>query len=155
MRVTIRTTGADQTVSLGESIGKGLGAGDVVALTGDLGAGKTTMTRGIAAGIGVTDLIHSPTFTVVHEHNGRIPLYHIDLYRLCSAELESIGFEEYLEGGGVTVIEWAERADGELPEARLNIDLRTDDSDPDSREVTLETNCDRLAPLLKELADRC
>jgi len=155
MRIAIRTTGADQTVALGEAIGRALGAGDVVAMTGDLGAGKTTMTRGIAAGLGVTDLIHSPTFTVVHEHKGRIPLYHIDLYRLCSAELESIGFEEYLEGGGVTVIEWAERADGELPMGRLSIDLRTDDSDPDSREVTLETDCQRLAPLLKELADRC
>lgn len=155
MRVTLKATGVDQTVSLGETIGKALNAGDVVALTGDLGAGKTTLTRGLAIGLGVTDLIHSPTFTVVHEHKGRIPLYHIDLYRLCSAELESIGFEEYLESGGVTVIEWAERAEGELPVSRLNIDLRNCYSEPDSREVTLGTDSDRFASLLKELADRC
>jgi len=155
MRLSVRTTSAEETVRVGEAIGRALSAGDVLALTGDLGVGKTTMTRGIAAGLGVTDLIHSPTFTVVHEHKGRVPLYHIDLYRLCSADLESIGFEEYLEGGGVTVIEWAERADGELPIGRLDIDLKSPDSQTDSRELILETESERFATLFEELAGRC
>jgi tRNA threonylcarbamoyladenosine biosynthesis protein TsaE len=125
MRITIRTTSAEETMSLGEELGKRLRPGDVVALFGDLGAGKTTLTKGIARGMGVAADVHSPTFTLIHEHPGPIPLYHIDLYRLANEEeVEWIGIDEYMCGDGVTIIEWADRMQSMLPPERLDIDLR-------------------------------
>jgi tRNA threonylcarbamoyladenosine biosynthesis protein TsaE len=146
----IATKSAEETVELGERLGKRLAAGDVVALTGDLGAGKTTLTRGIAQGMGVTADIHSPTFTLIHEHPGRVPLYHIDLYRLSSEqEAEFIGIDEYIYSDGVTIIEWAETIKSLLPPERLDIELKmTGDTD---RELVFNTDSPRLRTVIGEL----
>ena len=131
-----------QLTEYGERIGKGLRPGAVVALMGELGAGKTTLTKAIAKGLGVTEPVTSPTFTLVNEYmSGRLPLYHFDLYRLgdsrdgiVSKELAEIGYEEYFYGSGVTVIEWADRIRGLLPGHTLWIDLAYT-GDPNMRKV--------------------
>ncbi len=110
MQALIKTTSPEGTATIGERLGTALRAGDVVALFGDLGTGKTTLTRGIAKGLNVPNEVHSPTFTLIHEHAGETPLYHVDLYRLSGEdEVRQIGVEEYIEGTGVTIIEWADR----------------------------------------------
>jgi tRNA threonylcarbamoyladenosine biosynthesis protein TsaE len=120
------------------TIGARLRAGDVVLLHGDLGAGKTTLTQGIAAGLGVRDHVQSPTFTLVSEHPGAsLTLYHVDLYRLSDpAELETFGFDDLLRpSDGVSVIEWPERAGEWLPEDYLAIELAV--AGPDQRRITI------------------
>ncbi|MBI5598942.1 MAG: tRNA (adenosine(37)-N6)-threonylcarbamoyltransferase complex ATPase subunit type 1 TsaE [Deltaproteobacteria bacterium] len=109
------TNSPEETEELGKRFASGLGKGSVVALTGELGAGKTQFTRGIAAGLGVKGYhVKSPSFTIVRVYgDGRLPLYHIDLYRLKGAsEINGLGLEEYIYGDGVSVIEWAEKAGG-------------------------------------------
>lgn len=107
----ITTHSADETQALGQRLAKRLLPGDVIAYFGDLGAGKTALTRGIAQGLGVTDLVTSPTYTIVNEYlTGRIPLFHFDMYRLGSSdELFDIGWEDYLARGAVCVVEWSEK----------------------------------------------
>ncbi len=115
------THSGEETQDLGTRLGRLLSSGDIVLLFGDLGAGKTTLTQGIARGMGVNpdEYVRSPTFTLVNEYAGKFPIYHIDLYRLDSlAEIENIGLEETLFGGGVSIVEWAEklfRSPGEPP----------------------------------------
>jgi tRNA threonylcarbamoyladenosine biosynthesis protein TsaE len=131
------TEGAEQTKAIGAGLGRLLRPGDVVLLHGDLGAGKTTLTQGIAQGLGVREQIQSPTFTLVAEHAGQtatgkpITLYHLDLYRLAGAEdLESFGWEQYLAPvDGVSVVEWPERAGTWLPEEYLLVRLEPDGVD--------------------------
>jgi tRNA threonylcarbamoyladenosine biosynthesis protein TsaE len=122
---SVMTSSPEQTWKIGEMLGRKLASGDTVCLYGDLGAGKTSFSYGIALGLEVKDqYITSPTFTFVNEYQGRVPFYHIDLYRLKGAEeLEGIGFDEYLDSDGVTVIEWAERAEDVLPEECLSVYL--------------------------------
>ncbi|MBM4055561.1 MAG: tRNA (adenosine(37)-N6)-threonylcarbamoyltransferase complex ATPase subunit type 1 TsaE [Planctomycetes bacterium] len=115
-----------ETVKFGEKLGKLLTNGHVIALIGDLGAGKTTMTKGIVRGLdaGDKDKVKSPTFSLVHKYNGRIPVYHIDAYRLSgSKELLEIGSDEMVFGDGVTIIEWADNVPESLPEEYLKITL--------------------------------
>src|SRR5438093_998187 len=102
---------AAETMDFGRQLAASLRPRDVVALTGDLGAGKTCLVKGVAAGLGVTQVVTSPTFTLIHEYrDGRLPVYHVDLYRLDSVrQAQAIGLEEYLAGDGVTIIEWAEK----------------------------------------------
>ena len=120
--IEFHTATAEETEQLGERIGRALETGTVVALMGELGAGKTTLTKGIARGLGVTDLVHSPTFNLIHEHQGRLPVYHFDLYRLDSPEqMDDLDCESYLSSGGVTIIEWSEKIPGLLPDDRLEI----------------------------------
>jgi tRNA threonylcarbamoyladenosine biosynthesis protein TsaE len=109
---------ADETIAFGHSLAGSLRRGDVLALCGDLGAGKTHFVKGLAAGLGAGDVVTSPTFTLIHEYiGGRLPLYHFDFYRLESeAEALRIGLDEYLDGDGVCAIEWAERFQAVLPE---------------------------------------
>ena len=135
MMFSIITSSPEQTRRIGEILGSLLGPGDLLCLYGDLGAGKTNFAFGIAMGLEVREqYITSPTFTFVNEYEGRVPLYHIDLYRLKDpSELEGIGFEEYIASDGVTVIEWAERAEDELPEERLSVYLSH--VDEHSREI--------------------
>jgi len=110
------THGAEETEQAGERLARNLGPGDVVALSGDLGAGKTCLVRGLARGLGCRPAVASPTFTLLHEYPGRIPLYHFDLYRLKTpAELEDLGCDEYFYGDGVCVLEWAEKSGSLLP----------------------------------------
>lgn len=117
--------GAAQTQRLGARLGELLEAGDVVLLEGDLGAGKTVLAQGLAQGLAVEDPVTSPTFTLIHEHEGRLPLYHVDLYRLAGdSDAAAIGLEDYVYGDGVTVIEWPDRAGKLLPRDHLTIALR-------------------------------
>lgn len=113
---------AEETINLGKTLAKHLNKGDVIALEGDLGAGKTTFTKGIAQGLNIDQIVNSPTFTLIKEYFGRLPLYHMDVYRV-SDEFEELGFEEYFYGAGVTVIEWAHLIDEQLPAERLTIYL--------------------------------
>lgn len=113
-----------ETHRIGERLGALCQAGDVVLLEGALGAGKTALTQGIGRGLGVAVVINSPTFTLVKEYAGRLPLYHFDLYRLDDEdEVLDLGVDEYLEGDGVCVVEWADRAPGVWPPSHLRIRL--------------------------------
>jgi tRNA threonylcarbamoyladenosine biosynthesis protein TsaE len=129
----LTTSSPDETRALGVRIGEAALAGDIVCLTGDLGAGKTTLTQGIGAGLGLgPDAgIVSPTFTILAEHTGgRLPLFHFDVYRLRGpSDLIDIGFDDYVDAGGVIVIEWPERIAGALPADRLDITLSFPDSE--------------------------
>jgi tRNA threonylcarbamoyladenosine biosynthesis protein TsaE len=111
-----------ETVEIGERIGKRLKEGDVVCLYGDLGSGKTTMVKGIASVIGVEEKeITSPSFIIIAEHEGSVPFYHIDLYRISRERVHELGLKEYLYGSGISVIEWAEKADEEIPDASIRV----------------------------------
>jgi tRNA threonylcarbamoyladenosine biosynthesis protein TsaE len=133
-----------ETQSLGESWGRGAANGLVICLSGELGAGKTQLAKGIAVGLGITARVHSPSFTLVNEYNGgRLPLFHVDLYRLDSRDqIIAAGLEEYFQPKGVAVIEWAERWLGDKVESKQS----PPDSTADSRiryvriEVIDETN---------------
>jgi tRNA threonylcarbamoyladenosine biosynthesis protein TsaE len=115
------------TLRLGERLGRACAPGDLILLRGDLGAGKTTLTQGIARGLGISGAVNSPTFTLIKEYSGRLPLFHVDLYRLDDlAEVETLGIEDYLERGGVCVVEWADRGDPLWPADWLRINLRAD-----------------------------
>lgn len=131
--ITYESLSADETFDLGEKLGETLKNGDIVALYGDLGAGKTVFAKGIASGLGVSEEITSPTFTLLKQYEGRLRLCHFDLYRIEDDEaLENIGFYEYLGGEGVCVIEWAEKAS--LP---LCIKVTLKGSGADSRSITI------------------
>jgi tRNA threonylcarbamoyladenosine biosynthesis protein TsaE len=148
---SVITSSPDQTWRIGEMLGAMLEAGDTVCLYGDLGSGKTNLAYGIARGLNVQEqYITSPTFTFVNEYQGRVPLYHLDLYRLKEpGELENIGFEEYIDSDGVAVIEWAEKAEGELPAECLSVYLST--VDEQSREIGFLAEGERYGKLLDEL----
>lgn len=111
-----------ETKRIAQSIVKRLNPGDIVTLSGELGAGKTTFTKGIAEGLAIRRPVTSPTFTIIKEYEGNIPLYHMDAYRLEHSE-EDIGFDEYFFGKGISVVEWAHFIEDFLPEERLNIEI--------------------------------
>jgi len=150
---SVVTSSHEQTWRIGQMLGSRLEPGDIICLYGDLGAGKTSFTYGIALGLEVKDkYITSPTFTFVNEYKGRIPFYHIDLYRLKDPEeLEGIGFEEYIDSDGVTVVEWAERAEDELPDDRLSVYLSY--VDEHSREIGFLAEGERYEKLLHDLSN--
>lgn len=134
----IITHSAAETEAFGAHLAAQLRAGDVIAYRGDLGAGKTALTRGIAAGLGITDRVTSPTYTIVNEYpSGRLPLFHFDMYRLSSAdELFDIGWEDYLTRGGVCAVEWSENVEDAL-ENPIVIDIRRDTQDENTRLITV------------------
>jgi tRNA threonylcarbamoyladenosine biosynthesis protein TsaE len=148
---SIITSSPEQTWRIGELLGSRLNPGDTLCLYGDLGSGKTNFAYGIARGLNVQDqYITSPTFTFVNEYQGRVPFYHIDLYRLDNpGELENIGFKEYVESDGVTVIEWAEKAEDDLPEERMSVYLSY--VDDKSRELGFLPEGERYQKLMEEL----
>lgn len=126
-----------QTERVGEALAKRLSAGTVIAYRGDLGAGKTAFTRGLARGLGITESVTSPTYTIVNEYlGGRLPLFHFDMYRLGGEdELFDIGWEDYLERGGVCAVEWSEN----VPEAMENaISVTIFRLDEDTRKIVIE-----------------
>ena len=126
-----------ETEDLGARLGAALRPGTVIAYTGDLGAGKTAFTRGLARGLGVTDRVTSPTYTIVNEYlSGRLPLFHFDMYRLESSDdLFDIGWEDYLERGGVCAVEWSENVDDAMVGAvRVNIEKTGENT----RRITVE-----------------
>jgi tRNA threonylcarbamoyladenosine biosynthesis protein TsaE len=131
------TRSADETLTLARAVGSLLQAGDLVVLAGDLGTGKTTFARGVARGLGVTGPVVSPTFTIVREYEGRIPLVHVDVYRLDRLqELHDLGFEELVGDHAVTLVEWGDAVDALLPRERLEVGLEPGTGD-DDRVVTL------------------
>ncbi|HOT63276.1 MAG TPA: tRNA (adenosine(37)-N6)-threonylcarbamoyltransferase complex ATPase subunit type 1 TsaE [Treponemataceae bacterium] len=122
--MTFHTSSPEETIALGERIGRLLLPGDVVALRGTLAAGKTTITKGIARGLGVDEDVTSPTFTLVSEYPGRLRLYHMDVYRIDSVDdFLNLGAEEMLYGDGVCVVEWSEKVASELPARAVTIRL--------------------------------
>ena len=141
----ITTESVEQTEALGRALAARLQPGDVIAYTGDLGAGKTALTRGIAAGLGIEEPVLSPTYTIVNEYrSGRLPLFHFDLYRMDSPEeLFDIGWEDYLARGGVCAVEWSEHAEGAFEEEPIWVDIRRGESD-DQRIISIRNAPDFL-----------
>lgn len=157
--LVLQSTSPETTRALGERLGRLLQPGDVVLLSGNLGAGKTALTQGIARGLGVTGPVSSPTFTILKEYEGRIPLYHFDLYRIEDPdELEALGFGDYFYGDGVSVVEWAERGEWEggegsaaWPEDALRIVIAAEGPGPEERVLRLRVAGPRGAALLAGL----
>lgn len=134
----------EQTTELGVQIGKLANPGDIICLTGDLGAGKTHLSKGIAEGLGITDHITSPTFTIVNEYDGRLKLYHFDVYRVNDPdEISAIGFDEYIFSDGVSIIEWANYIEELIPEEHISINITKAPEDINSRKIVIEGYGDR------------
>ena len=147
----IELNGLDETKRFGIKIGKLLKSGDILCLNGDLGAGKTTLTKSIGLGLGVEDYITSPTFSLINEYEGRIPLYHFDVYRLENVEdLYDLGFDEYFYGQGVSIIEWAHKIEALLPKERIVLDIDKA-VDIDSRVISIKGFGNRYLEVVKEL----
>jgi tRNA threonylcarbamoyladenosine biosynthesis protein TsaE len=147
--LTLETADEAATRAFGERLGRLLAPGDVVCLAGELGAGKTMLAQGIAAGLGVDEPVSSPTFALVQEYAGRAPIYHLDLYRLASLdELIDLGFPELWHAGGVILIEWPERIAPALPPDRLEIHLAPH---PAGRRLTLAAHGRRASRVLADI----
>lgn len=128
----------EETERIGETLGKTLRPGSVVAYRGGLGMGKTAFTRGLARGLGCAGRVTSPTFTIVNEYSGTVPLFHFDMYRLGSSdELFDIGWEDYLARGGVCAVEWSENVEDAL-EGAIAVTIEKDPVQPDRRSITIE-----------------
>ena len=136
----IYTSCPEETFNEAKKLAEKLCPGDVICMYGDLGAGKTLFAQGIAAGLGIEDHVSSPTFTIVNEYEGRMPFYHFDVYRISDPdEMYEIGFDEYVFGEGVCLIEWAELIEEVLPEKYLKITVERDAENPESkRKITIE-----------------
>ncbi|WP_094777250.1 tRNA (adenosine(37)-N6)-threonylcarbamoyltransferase complex ATPase subunit type 1 TsaE [Domibacillus aminovorans] len=126
--------------------------GDVVLLEGDLGAGKTTFTQGIAAALGVKKNVNSPTFTIVKEYKGKYPLYHMDVYRLGPDSEEDLGFDEYFYGEGISIVEWAHLIEGQLPDEYIKINIYHTGVDG-QREIVLTIEGDRYDRISEKVID--
>ncbi|MCX6022314.1 MAG: tRNA (adenosine(37)-N6)-threonylcarbamoyltransferase complex ATPase subunit type 1 TsaE [Chloroflexi bacterium] len=151
----METAGPEATAAVGEALGRLAQPGDVVLLRGDLGAGKTCLTQGLGRGLGITQPVTSPTFVLAAEYReGRLPLFHLDLYRLAGdAEADDLGLDEYFEGGGVTVVEWPDRAPGALPAEHLMVDLAHVRGNEAVRRLTVTAAGERAAALALALAE--
>ncbi len=124
-RFSILSANDRDTVRIGEVLGRGLKGGEILALSGELGSGKTVLVKGIAKGLEIDEEPNSPTFVIMNVYEGRIPLYHFDLYRISRlGELEGIGYEEYFFGVGVTVVEWADRIPEVFPKEAIHIEIK-------------------------------
>ena len=135
------TKNAQETIEFGRNLAKHLKPKDIIALIGELGCGKTTLTKGIAEGLGVknANYVNSPSFVLIREYKGRINLYHLDFYRLDKlTDIEALGLEEYFYSDGVSVIEWAEKLKDLLPKDHLSIEMAIIDNN--SRQITLEAS---------------
>lgn len=154
--MTVVSRSRRETIALGRRLGALLGPGHVVALIGALGSGKTTLTKGIAEGLGVEDsrAVTSPTFVLIHEHAGRVPLYHLDAYRLSGpADAEALGTDELFYGDGVAVVEWADRILAALPAERLDLHLGLGGNDGE-RTMDFRPRGRAYEELLEELTER-
>ena len=131
----------EETYALGKSLGEAAKPGDVICLNGDLGVGKTVFTQGFAAGLAITEPVNSPTFTIVQEyHDGRLPLYHFDVYRIGDiSEMDEVGYEDYFYGDGVCLIEWSNRIEEILPDHMTSVTIEKDlQKGFDYRKITVE-----------------
>ena len=137
----IETNSASETLALGEKLGKAAKPGQIYTLNGDLGVGKTVLTQGFAKGLGITEAVNSPTFTIIQEYTeGRLPFYHFDVYRIGDIEeMEEIGYDDYFFGEGVCLIEWAELIEELIPEGAISITIEKDlEKGFDYRKITVE-----------------
>ena len=135
--MTFVTHSAEETIQLGKKIGSMLQPGAIIAMEGNLAVGKTTITKGIAESLGIKEAITSPTFTLISEYEGKMPLYHMDVYRLDSCEdVINLGVEDLMYGDGVSIIEWSERVREELPKSTIT--LRLEIRGDGGRDITLE-----------------
>jgi tRNA threonylcarbamoyladenosine biosynthesis protein TsaE len=150
MNLTIITKSPEETKNLGKEVGKLAKPGDLLAFYGELGAGKTCFIQGISRELEVKDYVTSPSFTIVNEYQGKIPIYHFDLFRLNTEEILELGYEEYFYGEGLTVIEWAEKIEQLLPKEHLKIDIKF--KDLYERTISFISQGDRFDKLLKELS---
>ncbi|MBU5427741.1 tRNA (adenosine(37)-N6)-threonylcarbamoyltransferase complex ATPase subunit type 1 TsaE [Tissierella pigra] len=147
----IKLNGLKETEEFGMKLGNLLKTGDILCLNGDLGAGKTTLTKSIGLGLGVTDYITSPTFALINEYTGRIPVYHFDVYRLENVdELYDLGFDEYFYGNGISIIEWAEKIEKLLPKERIVLNIEKG-KDIDERRIIITGYGNRYVEITKEL----
>lgn len=150
----VTSTSATTTEKLGQQLAALLSAGDVILLDGDLGAGKTTLTKGIAQGLGIERPVKSPTFTIIREYQqGRLPLYHMDVYRLENGGGDELGLDEYFNGDGVSIVEWSQFVNDELPNERLLISLRRDDKSEEIRHLKFEATGSHYERILKKLEE--
>lgn len=141
-----------KTQTIAENLAAYLKPQDVILLDGDLGAGKTTFTKGLAKGLGIKRNVKSPTFTLIREYNeGRLPLYHMDVYRLEETGGAELGLEEYFNGDGVSVVEWSEFIAEDLPKDYLKINIQKDDNDDDKRTLIFDPHGVRYEELVNEL----
>lgn len=139
----------EETSKIGEQLGRLVSIGNIICLSGDLGAGKTAFTKGIAKGLGVEDYVTSPTYTIINEYEGRLPLYHFDVYRLNDVEeMHELGYEEYFFGDGVVVLEWADIVKDIIPKERLWITILNTKGD-DSREIIMEPTGENYDNIVK------
>ncbi|MDD5867585.1 tRNA (adenosine(37)-N6)-threonylcarbamoyltransferase complex ATPase subunit type 1 TsaE [Lachnospiraceae bacterium YH-ros2228] len=141
MKHIFESRSAEETRALGKKMGEEAKASDVIALTGDLGVGKTVFTKGIAEGLGITEPVSSPTFTILQEYrSGRLPLYHFDVYRIGDPEeMDEVGFDDYVYGDGLCLIEWAELISDLMPEHYRQITIEKDlEKGFDYRRITVE-----------------
>lgn len=153
MYVTLISQSEGETYRLGQILGNLAAPGDVYGLNGELGSGKTVLARGVAAGLGVRGRVASPTFTLINEHWGRIPFYHMDVYRLAGpGEMYDLGYEEYFYGQGVTMVEWADLVAPVLPEERLDIYISP--AGDDGREIKIIPRGERYHRLAEEMKQR-
>ena len=137
------TTSPAETEQVGEGLARELRPGDVVALSGELGAGKTCLVRGIARGLGVTQLVSSPTFVLVNQYAGRVPVFHVDAYRMATlGEALDVGFDEHVEGDGVALIEWADRLGPLLPGGMMHV--RVEGLGDEPRRISIEIPEERI-----------
>jgi tRNA threonylcarbamoyladenosine biosynthesis protein TsaE len=154
IRGELTTDSEAATRDLGRRLGRAAQAGACLALVGPLGAGKTQLAKGVAEGLGVASVVNSPTFIIVNEHAGRLPLFHVDAYRLTDAdEARQAGVFDERQGGGVTVVEWADRLDGWLPADRLLIELAPDPDVDDRRHVRWTATGPRHARLARAIPE--
>ena len=139
--MVIETHEPEETFEVGRTIGMNAKPGQIYTLTGDLGVGKTVFTQGVAAGLGITEPVNSPTFTIIQEYeDGRLPFYHFDVYRIGDLEeMEEIGYDDYFFGQGICLIEWAELIEEILPEKRIEVTIEKDlEKGFEYRKITIE-----------------
>ncbi|KRK48103.1 tRNA (adenosine(37)-N6)-threonylcarbamoyltransferase complex ATPase subunit type 1 TsaE [Secundilactobacillus kimchicus] len=156
MSETITVSTPEETMTIGQTLADLLQANDLLLLDGDLGAGKTTFTKGLALGLGIHRNIKSPTFTIIREYQeGRLPLYHMDVYRLEEGGGDELGLEEYFNGDGVSVVEWSTFVADELPDDYLKISFkRLDNEGSTIRQLHFEAHGDHFEQVLMTLMER-
>lgn len=147
----------EDTEDIGAFLGSVVKKGTVICLIGDLGVGKTEFTKGLAKGLEVSDYVTSPTFIIVNEYKGRLPLYHFDVYRINNVdEMFEIGYEEYVYGDGVTVIEWADSIEEIIPDENITVTISKDmEMGVDYRNIKIEAKGEKYDGILREMIEKC
>lgn len=156
MAFTVKVSTPEETMAIGQKIAPLLAPKDIILLDGDLGAGKTTFTKGLATGLGIKRNVKSPTFTIIREYqDGRLPLYHMDVYRLEDGSGDELGLDEYFNGDGVSVVEWSKFVADELPDDYLRIAFkRLDDEGENQRELIFDPHGQRFETMVSKLQEK-